>query len=82
MNYYVKGKGAFRLAGDTKRWLKIRSMERDGNRIAIKFKLAGKEKLMSITYGPQTHLKFGEGTWPTIVTVDWEYILEEEGLDN
>lgn len=79
MTYYVKGKRAYRGAGDVHRWLRIRSIGKDGNRVAISFLLAGQEKFMSLTYGPQQHLDFGEGTWPNIDTVDWEYILEEEG---
>ena len=79
MTYYVRGKRAYRGAGDTKRWLRIRSLEKDGNRVAICFLLGGEEKFISLTYGEQQHLEFGEGTWPSIDTVDWEYILEEEG---
>lgn len=79
MAYYVKGKGAFRGAGDTKRWLRIRDIEKDGNRVAIKFILAGQEKQMSLTYGTQPYLEFGKGTWPNVKPISWNDILEEEG---
>lgn len=79
MTYYVKGKGAYRGAGDVNRWLRIRSMEKDGNRIAISFLLAGEEKFLSLTYGTQMYLTFGKGKWPEVEEVDWQYILKEEG---
>lgn len=48
MSYYIKGIGAYRGAGDVNRWLKIRSIEKDGNRIAIKFRLGEKINLLHL----------------------------------
>jgi hypothetical protein len=78
-NYYIKGKNAFRGVGDTKRWLRVRSIEKDGNRVAVSFFLAGEEKFMSLTYGSQPYVEFGKGKWPKVEPIEWHTILEEEG---
>ena len=77
MNYYVKGKNAFRGCGDVKRWLRIRSIEKDGNRVAISFLLAGEKKFMSLTYSSQPYVVFGKGIWPNIEEIDWLDLLKE-----
>ena len=77
MSYYIRGKGAYRATGDINRWLKIRSIEKDGNRVAIKFKLAGEYKYLSLTYGTQQHIEFGKGKWPKVTKIDWINILME-----
>ena len=80
LTYYIKGIGAFRGAGDTNRWLKIRSIEPDGNRISIKIKFAGKEKYLALAGDRQTNIEFAKGTWPNLKPCSWYSIKEELGF--
>ena len=76
--YYVRGKGANRYAGGTHRWLKIRSMEKEGPRIMIQVKFRGEEKYLALAGSHQHNLEFAKGTWPNIEPVSWHTILKEK----
>lgn len=79
--YYIRSKGANRYVGSAHRWLRIRSIEKEGPRLMIKVVFGGVEKYLAMAGSHQANLEFAKGKWPDLQPVSWYKIKRELGYD-